>query len=121
MSSTLQTQSFVVSGTSGDLAGTSATVSLRYYVGLDAQIPEGQYTYSNSDAKTNFTFDAAMVSGAIDSTGYPIAPARLVDGSIVVKQVGSVYQFSFQGTLESGNTFSGHTQGTLAYSDNNIY
>jgi hypothetical protein len=121
MATTLQTQSFVISGADGNFAGTAATISLNYYVDQDAQIPDGQYVFSNSDIKTNHTFDSAIIIAAVDSTGNPHSSENILDGVVDVKQVSGGYQFAIQGTLQSGSTFTGHTQGTIAYTDNNMY
>lgn len=121
MSSTLQTQNFSILGNNGNVSGANLTVSLKYYVNQDAQIPAGQYVYSNSDSKAQFTFDSAMISGAVDSTGYAIPSQNIVDGSVAVTQEGNTYQFALQGTLESGSVFSGTAKGTITYADNNLY
>lgn len=122
MSTLLQTQSFVIGNADGSVVGSTANVSLKYYVGQDAQIPEGQYVYSNSDAKVNYTFDSATISGAVDSTGYSLPPENIIEGSVVVTQTGSGgYGFSISGTLESGRSFTGHTQGAISYIDNEVY
>jgi hypothetical protein len=121
MLTTLNAQNFSLSGDNVDISGTTATFNLTYYVNKDAQIPEGEYSFSDSDSKLPFTFDSAVFGGGVDSNGYSIPPEKIVDGSVTVTQDGNSYLFQIQGHLESGTIFSGSTKGSLHYADNDIY
>jgi len=122
MQTILNVQNFLLNGSGyGDISDVSATLSLTYYVGADAQIPAGVYAFSNSDAKSPFTFDSAIVVNAVDANGNLFVSEKIVDGSVTVTQDGGSYEFQFQGHLESGATFAGDTKGSVKYSDNNIY
>jgi hypothetical protein len=121
MSAAFKVQSFSLNNDEVSLSGTTALVNLNYYVNMDAQIPEGEYLFSNSDSKSPFTFDSAIFSGAVDSNGYSVPDSQIVDGTVVVTQNGDEYLFEFQGSLESGVMFTGSARGALTYTDNAIY
>jgi len=99
----------------------SAQVTLIYYVDKDAQIPDGEYSFSNSDSKSPFTFDSAVFGGGVDSDGNLIASENIVDGSVVVSREGAEYTFLLQGHLQSGKILSLNANGPLSYNDNHIY
>jgi hypothetical protein len=119
MLTTLTVQSFTINN--NEVPSNSAQIALVYYVNQDSRIPDGEYSFSNSDAKSPFTFDSAMFVGGVDSNGYPIPSEKIVDGSVLVSQDGGNYVFQIQGHLESGTVFTGSSKGSVTYTDNNMY
>jgi hypothetical protein len=122
MQTTLNAQNFVLNGPdNSEISGASALITLSYYVNTDAQIPPGEYAFSNSDSKSPFTFDSAFFARAVDINGNSVPSEKITDGTITVIQDGDNYEFQFHGQLESGATFSGTSKGVVTYLDNNIY
>ena len=111
-------QNYTLYSPNEDVSYVSAKVNVAFYVNNDGLIPSGEYSFSNSDTKSPYTFDSGVFSLDYGSDSYGNQSDQISDGKIIVTQVGDKYQFSMQITLASGMTSSQILNGSVDYADN---
>ena len=117
MKMALNTQNFTLYGSNEEVSYASAKVKIAFYVNNDGLIPSGDYNFSNSDAKTPFTFDSGVLLYAVGSDSYNTSSDQIVDGTVSVTQNGNSYVFAMQISLASGLTASQSYSGAIDYAD----
>lgn len=117
MKMALNTQNFTLYGSNEEVSYAAAKVKIAFYVNNDGLIPSGDYTFSNSNAKTPFTFDSGVLIFTIGSDSYNTSSDQIVDGTVSVLQTGNNYVFALQISLASGLTASQSYSGEIAYAD----
>jgi hypothetical protein len=110
-------QNYTLYSPSEDVSYVSAKVNVAFYVNNDGLIPSGEYSFTNSDTKSPFTFDSGVFTLNYGSDSYSTQSDQIVDGKIIVTQVGDKYQFSLQVNLASGMTSSQILNGSVDYAD----
>jgi hypothetical protein len=117
MKMALNTQNFTLYGSNEEVSYASAKVKIAFYVNNDGLIPSGDYNFSNSYAKTPFTFDSGVLLYAVGSDSYNTSSDQIVDGTVSVSQNGNNYVFALQISLASGLTASQSYGGAINYAD----
>jgi hypothetical protein len=110
-------QNYTLYSPNEDVSNVSAKVNVAFYVNNDGLIPSGEYSFSNSDSKSPYTFDSGVFTLDYGSDSYSNQSDQIADGKIIVTQVGNKYQFSMQITLASGMTSSQILNGPVDYAD----
>jgi hypothetical protein len=113
----LNPQYFTLYGSEDQVSYANAKVNVAFYVNNDGLIPSGEYSFSNSDGKTPFTFDSAALTYIPGSNSQASTSDQVVDGTITVNQQGNIYVFSLQINLASGLTTSQIYSGVFDYAD----
>lgn len=60
----------------------SAKVNVAFYVNNDGLIPSGEYSFSNSETKSPFTFDSGVFTLDYGSDSYSTQSDQIVDSCI---------------------------------------
>jgi hypothetical protein len=117
MKMNLNPQYFTLYGFNDQELNAAAKVNVAFYVNNDGSIPSGEYSYSDNDTKTPFTFDSAQLSYLPGSNSQASTTDQVVDGKITVNQQGNIYVFSLSLNLASGMTTSHIYTGVFDYAD----
>jgi hypothetical protein len=112
MKMAISPQYFNLYDSDGNLSRTAGQVQLSFYVNDDGFIPEGDYSFSETDSKTPFSFDAGDFLAANSVNADPI-----VRGAVKVSRSGENYMFAIQADLASGMKFSESYHGSMLYAD----
>jgi hypothetical protein len=117
MKMNLNPQYFTLYGSNDQELNAAAKVNVAFYVNNDGLIPSGEYSFSDNDTKTPFTFDSAQLSFIAGSQTQVLTTDQVVDGKITVTQQGNIYEFSLSLNLASGMTTSHIYTGVFDYAD----
>jgi len=117
MKMNLNPQYFTLYGSNDQELDAVAKVNVAFYVNNDGLIPSGEYSYSDNDTKTPFTFDSAQLSYLQGNNLQASTTDQVVDGKITVNQQGNIYEFSLTLNLASGMTTSHIYSGVFDYAD----
>ena len=110
-------QNYTLYSPNEDVSYVSAKVNVAFYVNNDGLIPSGEYSFSNSDSKSPFTFDSGVFALDFGGNASGNQSDQIADGKIIVTQIGDKYQFSLDITLASGMTSSQILNGPVDYAD----
>jgi hypothetical protein len=113
----LSTLPFTLYDANENVSYVSASTSAALYVNQDGLIPTGQYSFSDSDSKSPFTFSAGILKLAVGSDSYGTSSDKITDGMITITQDGNKYAVSLEINLASGRTTSQIFSGALGYED----
>jgi hypothetical protein len=117
MKMALNTENFNLYSSNEEVSYASAKVKIAFYVNNDGLIPSGDYNFSNSAAKTPFTFDSGVLLYTVGNDSYNNSSDQIVAGTVSVSQNGKNYVFALQISLASGLTASQSYSGAIAYTD----
>jgi hypothetical protein len=119
MRAVINTNSYTVQDTSNnaELSGDLAQIVATFYVSSDGIIASGEYSFSNSEVKTPFTFDSASLIKATDNSSGNLISDDIVKGKIVVTQNGNNYIFNINCGLLLGKKITTAYAGSVTYLD----
>lgn len=115
MKATLTNHPFLLSTSTGEVAGTAAELSINLYSAEHGFIPSGTYVYSDSQQILPFTFSSGYLrSENIYETGSNI-DTQISDGTVNISQNGSDYTLEYNCNLSTGDVLSGSYNGKMGY------
>ena len=111
MKTSFSVQNYIPAGNYGEELKVVEQFEISFYVDEDGFIPSGLYLYDNSDSKTAFTFDSAILTGEMTS------PDEIAGGTISVSHDNGNYSIKLNCMLSSGEPKSINFNGFMSYAD----